>query len=59
MKGSVPIKFYIRFFTGPGVLTSFFMFLFTTLAQFSLVASDWWVGEWSNNLLKLTEARYL
>ena len=53
LKGSVPWKFYTRFFTGPGVGTSALMFTFILLAQCARVASDWWLGEWSNNGFKL------
>ena len=44
LKGSVPWKFYYRFFTGPGGITTMFMFLFILLAQLSRVGSDWWLG---------------
>ncbi len=44
LKGSVPWKLYYRFFTGPGQMTSFLMFLFILLAQLSRVMSDWWLG---------------
>lgn len=48
MKGSVPWSFYLRFFTGPGKVTTLVMFIFILLAQCSRVASDWWLGEWSS-----------
>ena len=44
MKGSVPWRFYIRFFTGPGSFTAILMFMFILLAQMARVASDWWLG---------------
>lgn len=59
MKGSVPWSFYIRFFTGPGGLTTTLMFLFITLAQLARVFSDWWLGEWSNNKFELEQNTYI
>ena len=53
LKGSVPWKFYYRFFTGPGRFSAFTMFFFILLAQLSRVASDWWLGEWSSNAFKV------
>jgi hypothetical protein len=46
MKGSVPWSFYVRFFTGAGNVRAFLMFFFIILAQFSRIASDWWLGVW-------------
>lgn len=59
LKGSVPMKFYYRFFTGPGGITTFLMFFFIFLAQCSRVGSDWWLGEWSNNGFHLPEGSYI
>ena len=59
MKGSVPIKFYYRFFTGPGGIKAILMFIFVTLAQLSRVFSDWWLGEWGSNSLNLASNDYI
>ena len=59
MKGSVPIKFYYRFFTGPGGIKAILMFVFTALAQLSRVFSDWWLGEWGSNSLNLESNDYI
>jgi hypothetical protein len=55
MKGSVPWSFYVRFFTGPGNTTTFLMFLFILLAQFSRISSDWWLGEWGRNGFSISQ----
>ena len=59
LKGSVPWKFYMRFFTGPGAFASFMMFFFILLAQMARVGSDWWLGEWSTNGLHIEEGSYI
>ena len=59
MKGSVPWKFYYRFFTGPGGIKAILMFLFITLAQIWRVFSDWWLGEWGSNSLSLPSNTYI
>ena len=59
MKGSVPWKFYLRFFTGPGSLKAILMFIFVSLAQMSRVFSDWWLGEWGSNSLHLHSNVYI
>lgn len=59
MKGSVPWRFYIRFFTGPGGFTTTMMFLFITLAQLARVFSDWWLGEWSGRKIDLNQDQYI
>jgi len=59
MKGSVPWKFYLRFFTGPGSIKAILMFIFITLAQLTRVFSDWWLGEWGSNSLDLMSNTYI
>jgi ABC-type multidrug transport system fused ATPase/permease subunit len=59
LKGSVPWKFYYRFFTGPGGFVTAMMFLFITLAQLARIFSDWWLGEWSNNKFNLGQNEYI
>lgn len=59
MKGSVPWKFYVRFFTGPGGFITTMMFLFITLAQLARVFSDWWLGEWSSDKFDLDQNGYI
>ena len=59
MKGSVPWRFYLRFFTGPGGIKAVIMFVFITLAQISRVFSDWWLGEWGSNSLSLQSNSYI
>ncbi len=54
MKGSVPWKFYYRFFIGPGGLKAILMFIFIALAQMARVFSDWWLGEWGSNSIDIT-----
>ena len=51
MKGSVPWRFYYRFFTGPGGFKAIAMFISITFAQMARVFSDWWLGEWGSDSL--------
>jgi ATP-binding cassette subfamily C (CFTR/MRP) protein 1 len=59
LKGSVPWKFYYRFFTGPGGLKAVLMLSFITLAQLARVFSDWWLGEWGSDKLELGSNTYI
>jgi ATP-binding cassette, subfamily C (CFTR/MRP), member 1 len=59
MKGSVPWKFYYRFFTGPGGFKAILMFIFIALAQMARVFSDWWLGEWGSNSIDITSNVYI